>query len=237
MSGPTPVASFTTSAPQTVGLASKVTFTSTSTDGFVYEWEFGDGTTGTGAVVTHSYQAGGTVKAQLIVSGRGGTSTATQDVVLPPITDAVKLLLTGGSTKTWVLQSDTVATITVGPSDSDVTGYYAGGPAGSLPACQADDEYTFSSTNSLTYDAKAQTLVAGTTGCAAPRSYTSAYTFGPAVGSGFAQLDLQKAGSFIGVTDAPDLTYRITKITANRMTIRAGKSTASTVFEMKFKAK
>jgi PKD repeat protein len=252
LSGPVPMASFTTSAPKTVGLTSQVTFTSTSTDGFLYEWDFGDGTTGTGQTVTHTYQAGGTVKTSLIVSGRGGTGTATQNVVLPPVSDAVKLLLTGGSSKTWVL-NDTIAVITVGPSDSDVTSYYSGNKqTNQSPGCQADDEYTFSNANVLTYDAKGQTYVAEAAAtattplvpahCDTPRNYSTSYTFGPATGTGFAQLDLQSTATgtarpFIAVTDAPDLTYRITKISANRMTIRAGKSTSNVVFEIKLKAK
>lgn len=241
LSGPVPVASYTTSTPKTIGLTSQVTFTSTSTDGFLYEWDFGDGTTGTGQTVTHTYQAGGTIKTSLIVSGRGGTGTTTKNVVLPPVSDAVKALLTGGSSKTWVL-NDTVAVITVGPSDSDVTSYYSGNKAANQsPACQADDEYTFSAANTLTYDAKGQTFVAGGS-CDTPRNYSVGYTFGPATGTGFAQIDLNSTATgtarpFIGVTDAPDLTYRITQIKTNRMTIRAGKSTSNLVFEMKFKVK
>lgn len=247
LSGPMPQASYTVSAPKTVGLSSQVTFTSTSTDAFLYQWDFGDGTTGSGQTVTHTYQTGGTVKTQLTAAGRAGSVTATQNVVLPPVSDAVKLLLTGGTSKTWVLQKDTTATITVGPSDSDVTSYYAGGAANTLPDCQADDEYTFSSTNTLTYNSKGKTFVAGAANCNDAKNtamdYTNSYTFGAATGSGFAQLDLAAtpttgtARPFIGVTDAPDFTYRITRITANRMTIRAGKSTSNTVFELKFKAK
>ena len=247
LSGPAPQASYTVSAPKTVGLTSQVTFTSTSADGFLYQWDFGDGTTGSGQTVTHTYQAGGTIKTQLTVAGRGGTGSATQNVVLPTVSDAVKQLLTGGSAKTWVLQNDTTAAITVGPSDSDVVGYYAGGAANSLPACQADDEYTFSNSNTLTYNSKGKTFVAGAANCDDAKNkamdYTDSYGFGPATGSGFAQLDLSAtptagtARPFIGVTDAPDFTYRITRITANRMTIRAGKSTSNTVFELKFRAK
>lgn len=242
LNGPEPVASYTVSAPKTVGLTSQVTFTSTSTDAFLYEWDFGDGTTGTGQTITHTYQAGGTIKTQLVVSGRGGTGTATQNVTLPPVSDAVKQLLTGGSSKTWML-NDTVKVITVGPSDSDVTSYYSGNTmVGQSPTCQSDDEYTFSSANTLIYNAKGQTFVAGGS-CDTPRNYTTNYTFGAATGTGFAQLVLTNpptvgtARPFIAVTDAPDLTYRITRITANRMTIRAGASTSNLVFEIKMKVK
>jgi len=242
LNGPAPVASYTVSAPKSVGLTSQVTFTSTSTDGFLYAWDFGDGTTGSGATVTHTYKTGGTVKTILTISGRGGTGTATKDVVLPPIIDIVKQLLTNGSSKTWKLQSDTVNTITVG-TESNSSQYYAGGPANSLPGCQADDEYTFSNSNVFTYDAKAETYVAATTTapvvpahCDAPRSGTSDFTFGPATGAGYAVIEFKKPGTFIAITDAPDLTYRILSITSKRMVLRAGKS-SGTVFDIKLAAK
>ncbi|TPG66428.1 PKD domain-containing protein [Hymenobacter nivis] len=239
LNGPVPTATFTTSTPKAVGLTTSVTFTATATDAAFYEWDFGDGTRGTGQTITHTYNTGGTVKTQLITSGKGGTGvSAVTDLVLPPVTDAVKLLLTGGSSKTWLVDNSVAAAIVVGPSDASPDGYYAGGPAGSLPACQADDEYTFSNANTFTYDAKGQTFVAGNAGgCSAPRSGTSTFTFGSAVGPGIAMFEFQKAGTFIGVTDAPDLTYRIISIDATHMVLRAGKSTAGTIFQMKLVAK
>jgi hypothetical protein len=245
LNGPIPQASYTVSAPKTVGLTSQVTFTSTSTDGFLYQWDFGDGTIGSGQTITHTYQAGGTVKTQLTVAGRGGSSTSTQNVVLPPVIDAVKQLLTGGGSKTWKLQSDTAKTITVG-TESNSSQYYAGGAANALPGCQADDEYTFTSANVFTYDAKAETFVAeapatATTPvvaahCDVPRSGTSEYTFGAASGTGYAMLEFKKPGTFIAVTDAPDLTYRVLSITATRMVLRAGRP-SGTVFDIKLIAK
>jgi hypothetical protein len=79
--------------------------------------------------------------------------------------------------------------------------------------------------------------VAGGVGCAAPRSGTSEFTYGPSVGEGFAMIEFKTAGTFIGVTDAPDLTYRIIDITDRTMVLRAGKSTSGVVFQMKFVAK
>lgn len=245
LSGPGPMASYTVSAPKTVGLTSQVTFTSTSTDAFLYQWDFGDGTIGSGQTITHTYQTGGTLKTQLTAAGRGGSATATQNVELPPVIDAVKRLLTGGSSKTWKLQSDTVKTITVG-TEGNSSQYYAGGEANALPGCQADDEYTFSNSNTFTYNAKAETFVAtapATTTteavpahCDAPRSGTSDFTFGPASGAGYAMLEFKKPGTFIAVTDAPDLTYRVLSITATRMVLRAGKPNG-TVFDIKLIAK
>ncbi len=243
LSGPAPQPTFTVTTKQ-VGLTTEATFTNTTSytgDGIVfYEWDFGDGSTtsATTPTVTHVYSKGGTIQAQLLASARGGNGfSEKKSLVLPDVVTLVKQLLTGGSSKTWKLDNSVAATIVVGPSDSDVTSYYAGGPAGALPACQADDEFTFSNANMYNYDAKAETFVAGGIGCSAPRTGTSDFTFGAATGSGIAQLDFKKAGTFIGVTDAPDLTYRIMSIDAQHMVLRAGKSTSNLVFQMKLIAK
>ncbi len=55
--------------------------------------------------------------------------------------------------------------------------------------------------------------------------------------AGIAQLQLAKAGSFIGVTDAPASVYRILSIDAQHMVPRAGSSTGSLVFTMQLVAK
>ncbi|UOQ64922.1 PKD domain-containing protein [Hymenobacter volaticus] len=236
LKGPLPTASFTVSAVKTVGLTNEVTFTSTSTDAFLYKWDFGDGTTGTGQTITHKYQRGGTVQAQLTAAGpRGYTVSDKQDVALPEIATIVKQLLTGGSTKTWKFDNAAEAPIIVG-TEGNPGQYYAGGPANGLPTCQSDDEYTFTAANVLTYDAKAGTLVAPAQSCEAPRSGTSDFTFGPATGQGYAMLELKRAGSFIGVTDVPDQTYRIIDISATKMVLRAGKP-GGTVFQYKMIAK
>jgi len=57
------------------------------------------------------------------------------------------------------------------------------------------------------------------------------------VRAGIAQLQLAKAGSFIGVTDAPASVYRILSIDAQHMVPRAGSSTGSLVFTMQLVAK
>jgi hypothetical protein len=163
-----------------------------------------------------------------------GTKT---EVTLVPY-DAVarvKQLLTKGTQKTWKLDNTQATAIVVG-TEAEPTKYFAGGVVGSLPACQADDEFTFSAADVYTYDAKAETLVAGGVGCQAPLSTTSPFTMGPADGAGLAQFVLGKAGTFIGITDAPDLTYRILAITETSMLLRAGKNNG-TVFTMKLIAK
>lgn len=235
LEGPVPTASFTTSA-RTTGLTTTVTFTSTSTDAFLYRWDFGDGTTGLGQTVTHAYNRGGVVKTVLTAAGRGGTTISdTTRVVLPEVLGLVKQLLTGPTSKTWILDNSVAAPIIVG-TESNPGEYYNGAAAGQLPACQSDDEYTFSATNILTYDAKTGTQVAPAQTCQAPRSGTSDFTFGPSMGTGFAMIELRRAGAFIGVTDVPDQTYRIINITERTMVLRAGRP-SGTVFQFKMVVK
>jgi len=256
LDGPLPQPTFTFTTKQD-GFNSIVTFTNTtaySGPGIVqYEWDFGDGTriNSSGATVTHTYTGGGTKQVQLLAAARGGNGfSAVQSVALPDASTIVKQLLTGGTSKTWKLDNTTTDPITVGPSDSDPRSYYPGGMTvqpGSLPACQADDEYTFTSANAFTYDAKAETFVAAnsTTNtpaqCSAPRSGTGTYTFGSTT-SGLAQfvLSTPNSGGFrsvIGVTDAPDQIYRIVSIDASHMVLKAGSATGNLVFQMKLIAK
>lgn len=168
-----------------------------------------------------------------------GTKTEVTLVTFDAVT-RVKQLLTNGSQKTWLLDNAQAKTITVG-TEANPAQYYAGGPANALPACQADDEFTFS-LDTYTYDAKAETFVAGANGapgsCQAARSGTSPLVIAPADGAGLAQFVLAKKGAFIGVTDAPDLTYRIISISDKNMVLRAGAGkNGSVVFDMKLIAK
>lgn len=238
LDGAVPASDFTYTL-NTVGLTTTATFKATNTDGFLYQWNFGDGSTASGPTATHVYSSSGTVQAQLITIYRGGNSfSQKKDVTLPSTSALVKALLTGTTSKIWKLDNSVAAPIIVGPDDANPGSYYAGGAAGSLPACQADDEYTFSATNAFTYDAKGQTFVAGGA-CNAPRNTTTTFTFGNATGAGLAQITLANATPkpFIGVTDAPDFIYRILDIDAMHMTLRAGSPTGGLVFTMKMIAK
>ncbi|WP_082318044.1 PKD domain-containing protein [Hymenobacter sp. DG25A] len=173
----------------------------------------------------------------LKLRGENPDGTFTVLTYMPQLSalDRVKQLLTGGSSKTWLLQNDVDAPIIVG-TEGNPGQYFPGVKAGELPTCQSDDEYTFSDANVFTYNAKDQTFVAGDYTCQAPRSGTSSFSFGPADGAGLAQFEFSKPGTFIGVTDAPDLTYRIISIDETHMVLRAGKP-SGTVFQMKLVAK
>ncbi|WP_375437463.1 PKD domain-containing protein [uncultured Hymenobacter sp.] len=173
---------------------------------------------------------------------RGTNPDGTRTVVTLSIYDStapIKLLLTGGSSRTWKLDNVIDAPITVG-TEANPLQYFAGVLSGQLPACQSDDEYTFSATNSLTYDAKAETFSANGFSCQAPQSGTSPFVFGPSSGAGLAQLTLSRAAAFIGTTDASptERVYRILSIDNQKMTLRAGSGqNGGTVFTIKMVVK
>jgi PKD repeat protein len=84
-----PPCNLTASYSFTQGLSGLVNFNSTSTGtstGTVFNWNFGDNTTGAGSVVSHSYAANGTYIATLSVNAPGFSSpcigTATQTIVI-----------------------------------------------------------------------------------------------------------------------------------------------------------
>ncbi|MGI4872327.1 MAG: PKD domain-containing protein [Janthinobacterium lividum] len=177
----------------------------------------------------------------LVLRGTLPSGQILQVTLVPYVSAATltKQLLTGATSRTWMLDNTQPQPITVG-TEASPTLYYAGGPAGSLPACQEDDEYTFTATDQFQYDAKLETYVAGSPGvCSAPRSATGSFVYGPvATGSGIGQLTLSRSSLFIGVTDAPDQVYRILSITNTTMLLRAGAGAAgSTVFTIKMKVK
>ncbi|TGE27655.1 PKD domain-containing protein [Hymenobacter metallicola] len=174
---------------------------------------------------------------------RGTNPDGTRTIVTLTPYDATapyKRLLTGGSSKTWMLDDNADAPITVG-TEANPLEYFAGVKAGELPDCQADDEYTFSMTNTLNYDAKTETFsaAAGYT-CKAPETAATPFVFGPSAGAGLAQFILSRKGAFIGATDASptEQVYRILSIDENKMTIRAGSgANGGTVFTIKMVAK
>ena len=145
----------------------------------------------------------------------------------------IKKLLTNNSTKSWRLDSLDNANAVVVGIESNPTLYYAGGP---LAPCQKDDIYTFNFNNTLSYDAKGSTFVAGNFDCEGDWSYSNAaYPFGNVTGpvAGIAQFTLPANPKiFIGTTDASHV-CRILSISSGAMVLRTGDGTG-TIFTFKF---
>ncbi|WP_460500729.1 PKD domain-containing protein [Hymenobacter agri] len=198
----------------------------------------------TDSVVNKTYDIVEATATVLRLRGTNPNGTITEVTLMPtpPVLVITERRLTGGSSRTWVLDNTVANTITVG-TEADPTAYFAGGALGSLPSCQADDEYTFTSSHNFIYDAKAETFVAGAYSCQAPRSLTTTFTFGQATGSGVGQFVLASPNAFIGATDAgSDRTYRILSINNRTMVLRTlgapvPAGTPATVFTLKLRVK
>ena len=89
-----PIASFTYS-PENIDIYQVITFNASSSydiDGFItnYEWEFGDGTNGTGELITHSYPAVGDYIVNLTVTDNdGATNTSMERITVSILPDLV----------------------------------------------------------------------------------------------------------------------------------------------------
>lgn len=117
-------------------------------------WDFGNGQSATGTNATATYPFAGTYTVKLTVQNSGGTASSTQDITIANddpslIANPIYEMLTGGSSKTWAVDSIVAGHMGVGPSPAhpDFDGYYPKWwAAGSLEKAGAglyDDRYTF----------------------------------------------------------------------------------------------
>lgn len=114
-----PTASFTSSVSR---LNASMTSTSTDRDGSIASvtWDFGDGTTGTGATTSHHYAAPGTYAVTMTAADNGGaTASTTQQVVVAPKAP-VAAFTTAATTDTTGLVVDASSTT---DADSPIAGY------------------------------------------------------------------------------------------------------------------
>ena len=80
------VASFTSNIQSPTATSQIVDFDASVSQGAnTYSWNFGDGNTGTGAMVSHSYAADGTYTVTLTITGSCGITTVTSTVVIQGI--------------------------------------------------------------------------------------------------------------------------------------------------------
>ncbi len=116
-----PVASFT-STPSSAPTGTAITFNGTASydlDGTVvsYSWVFGDGATGTGSVVTHSYSLAKTYTVTLTVTDNGGVTGSTSSQVTigdkPPVVSFTPSPTTANTGQT--------VTLSISASDPDGT--------------------------------------------------------------------------------------------------------------------
>ena len=119
-------------------------------------WDFDNGTTGSGATVTAIYPNAGTYTVTLTVFNQGGSASSSQDIVIDQtdpslLSDPLFAFLTGGvngpGSKTWVIDSASATHFGVGPDPVGAAGdypeYWDAGP-NEKPGCGLyDDRYIF----------------------------------------------------------------------------------------------
>ena len=188
-----------------------VTFTNTSTDGFLYQWDFGDGSElASGKDVTHTYTLPRTYTVKLVVAGRGGTANApTQDVTIPSICSNSKFnFLTdcGGTQKGSWTYSDLPGAIKRLGADGVTVLSASTAP---LPECQADDQFSFTSSFGYLYDAGLN--------CTPGSNMSNAHSFTFRETGNVSQITLVGKKAFVGLTDSvQNKTYEVVEATAHR---------------------
>ncbi|CAE7424122.1 unnamed protein product, partial [Symbiodinium sp. CCMP2456] len=115
-------------------------------------WDFGNGSTAKGSKVQAAYPFAGTYTVTLTVQNSGGSASSSQDVTIanddPSLIDNPLFgLLTGGSEKTWAIDSVGDAHFGVGPDPVGAAGnypeWYAAKSLEKSGSGMYDDRYTF----------------------------------------------------------------------------------------------
>jgi len=184
----------------------------------------------TDSVVNNTYEVLSVTNDNLELQGRFVDNTVVRLKLVngTPSLSTIKNYLTGGGRKTWRLDTTAGASATTAGLEANPTQYYAGGP---LNTCQKDDWYTFTTGDSIIYNANGATQRGSAPyDCFADKSFGTKYTFGIVTdgASGTAQINLPSAVSvnndlFIGVMDrSKENVYRILYIDNEKMTLRVG---------------
>lgn len=117
-------------------------------------WDFGNGNTATGSNVEATYPFAGTYEVTLTVQNAGGSASSSQQITIdqddPTLIDnPLYELITGGGSKTWVVDSVSDGHFGVGPAPDhpDFDGYYpkwyAAKSLEKSGSGMYDDRYTF----------------------------------------------------------------------------------------------
>jgi PKD repeat protein len=156
--GAKPAASFTVTPVS--GQTNKYLLTSTSTNSFRYDWD-----KGTGAYVasrpstdTVYFPDRGNYTVRLLVFGQSGVDSARQTINVPnddPAAITPQKILTGNSTKTWILDQPGAGALFVGdPGGAQWWANSAGDVTAADRTCLFNDEYTFKMDGSFNFDDK-----------------------------------------------------------------------------------
>jgi hypothetical protein len=218
---PKPVASFTaTPAP---GASNKYVLTSTSTNGFRYDWDKGAGTgfSQGKSVDTVYFPYMGSYTIKLLVYGQGGMDSAKQVITVaandPAACAGTQLgFITSCTQKKWKLDP-AAAAYKVGPGPNDGSWWSSGAGDVTGRSCEFNDEYVFvfAAARTFNYDNKGDFYGDGYLGdnshtCQPSSNYTAAqagwgsgsftYTFVPNAGvAGLGQLTVSGHGAHIGL--------------------------------------
>lgn len=115
-------------------------------------WNFGNGSTGTGANASATYPFAGDYDVTLTVQNSGGSASSTQTITIAQddpnlVNNPLYTILTGGTSKTWAVDSAAPAHFGVGPDPIGAAGrypeWYAAAPVEKSGADMYDDRYTF----------------------------------------------------------------------------------------------
>lgn len=128
-----------------------IEFTATNSS-LAASWDFGNGSTGTGTNVSATYPFAGDYDVTLTVQNSGGTASSTQTITIAQddpsfINNPLYTILTGGSSKTWAVDSASAAHFGVGPDPIGAAGrypeWYAAAANEKAGADMYNDRYTF----------------------------------------------------------------------------------------------
>ena len=132
-----------------------IIFTATNPD-IINMWDFGNGLTGEGAVVSSIYPNAGNYTVNLSVFNSGGSKTSSQEIIIeqtdPGLLDnPIYTMLTGGINgpgfKSWYIDSTTAGHFGVGPDPVSALGYtpeWWSAPEMAKPGCgMYDDRFVF----------------------------------------------------------------------------------------------
>jgi len=119
-------------------------------------WDFGNGTTAKGAIVSSPYPYAGTYTVKLTVFASGGSRSTSQQITIAQdnlglLNNPIFIMLTGGVNgpgyKTWVIDSTADGHMGVGPDPISALGnipeWWSAGPLDKAGAGLYDDKYVF----------------------------------------------------------------------------------------------